>query len=251
MSNGTLLDGRYAVITGGSRGIGRAIALAMARQGADIAVLYAGQAEAAAQVCAEASGYGVQASAYQCDVADFAASQAVCAQLVADHPQIDILVNNAGMVRDNLLLRMSEQDFDEVVNVNLKGVFSITHHLLRTLLRSPHGRIITITSVAALIGNPGQANYTAAKAGLIGFTKTLAREVAGRGVTANAIAPGLISTDMTADLPDSALEALNRLIPLKRPGTPEDVAQAAVFLASDLAAYITGEVIRVDGGMGM
>jgi len=247
--NPPLLSGRRAVITGGSRGIGRAIALEFARQGADIAIVYAGRADAAQGVVAEAEAFGGVARAYQCDVADFAATRAVCGAILADLGGTDIIVNNAGIVRDNLVMRMSEADFDQVVAVNLKGAYNMTHHLMRPLLRSPHGRIISTTSVTALMGNPGQANYAAAKAGLIGFTKSLARELAGRGITCNAIAPGMIETDMTADLPTPVLESFTARRPLKRAGTPEDVAHAAVFLASDWAAYITGQVLQVDGGM--
>ena len=246
-----MLKGRTAVITGGSRGIGRAIAIEYARNGASIAVVYAGNTEAAREVCdiAKSHGSGVKALAYQCDVADFAATKTVCGSIVTDFGGVDIIVNNAGITRDGLFLRMSEEDFDRVLGVNLKGAFNVTRHLSRALLKSPCGRVINISSVSGLTGNVGQANYSAAKAGLLGFTKTLARELAGRNVTCNAIAPGYIQTDMTASLPTAALEALCGMIPLKRAGRAEDVANAAVFLASDMAAYITGEVLRVDGGM--
>jgi len=248
---GRLLAGRCAVVTGGSRGIGRAIAMAMAQQGADVAIVYHGRTEAAEAVRTQAAGCGVTAAAYCCDVADFAAAKAVCAAIVADFGQVDIVVNNAGVIRDNLLLRMSEADFDLVLSVNLKGTFNITRHLVRSLLASPYGRLINIASVTGLVGNPGQANYSAAKAGLIGFTKTMARELAGRGVTCNAIAPGLIGTDMTAGLTSGVRDSYAGRIPLGRAGTPQEVANLAVFLASDLAAYITGEVVRVDGGLGI
>lgn len=245
------LFGRLAVVTGGSRGIGKAIALELAERGADIAIVYAGRADAAADVCRQVVDLGVRASAHCCDVADFAASRATCQAVLDEHGHADILVNNAGIVKDDLVMKMSEQDFDQVVAVNLKGVFNMSRHLLPALLRSPHGRIISITSVVGLTGNPGQANYTAAKAGVIGFSKTLAREVAGRGVTCNTIAPGLITTDMTAQLPPATLEKLGQMIPLRRPGTPEDVAHTAAFLASDQAGYITGQVLAVDGGLSM
>ena len=249
------LDGRHAVITGGSRGIGRAVALRMAQQGARVTILYAGQAEAARSTCAEASGFGVAAQAYQCDVSDWSRVTSVCETIVADRGRVDILVNNAGIVKDNLLMRMSEADFDRVIAVDLKGAFNVTRHLLRSLLTSPYGRIITVSSVVAGIGNAGQTNYAAAKAGLVGFAKSLAREVAGRGVTSNVIAPGFIATDMTAKLaPEtagSAGAALMSRVPLKRLGTPDDIAGVAVFLASDMASYITGEVLAVDGGMWM
>ena len=243
------LTGRLAVVTGGSRGIGRAIALELAQRGADVAIGYAGQAAAAEEVRAQAAGLGVRASAHCCDVADYSAVQATCQAVREEYGRVDILVNNAGIIKDDLVMRMSEQEFDQVVAVNLKGVFAMTRHLLPALLRSPCGRIISITSVVALTGNPGQANYTAAKAGVIGFTKSLAREVAGRGVTCNAVAPGLITTDMTKQMPSAAWEKLSQLIPLRRPGTPEDVAGVVGFLASDQAQYITGQVLQVDGGM--
>jgi len=246
-----LLEGRHAVVTGGSRGIGRAVALAMAKQGATVTILYAGQTEAAEQTCADASNFGADALAYQCDVANWDQAKQVCEAIVAGRGRVDILVNNAGITQDNLLMRMSEADFDRVIAVDLKGAFNVTRHLLRSLLASPYGRIISISSVVAEIGNVGQTNYAAAKAGLIGFTKSLSREVASRGVTCNAVAPGFIATDMTAGLSPDAVARLGALAPLKRMGTPDDVAGAVLFLASDLAGYITGEVLAVDGGMGM
>jgi len=249
--NGPLLDGRHAVVTGGSRGIGAAIAVALAAQGAKVTVVYAGQDEAAERTCAQASKHGTPAKAYQCDVADWQQAKTICEQIVAERGRVDILVNNAGVVRDNLMMRMSEDDFDRVVAVDLKGAYAVTRHLLRSLLTSPHGRVISVSSVVAQMGNVGQTNYAAAKAGLIGFTKSLAREVAGRGVTCNVIAPGFIATDMTAALSPRVTDALLAMVPLKRAGTPDDIANAAVFLASDWAAYITGEVLTVGGGMGM
>jgi len=245
------LNSRHAVVTGGSRGIGRAIAVALAQQGANLSLIYAGQAEAAEQACAEAAAFGVDAKAYQCDISDWDQTKAVCDQIVEDQGRVDILVNNAGIVKDGLMMRMTEDDFDRVIAVNLKGAFNVTRHLLRSLLTSPCGRVITVSSVVAEMGNAGQTNYAAAKAGLIGFTKSLAREVAGRGVTCNVIAPGFIETDMTAKLSEQVVANLGSMIPLKHIGTPADVAGAAVFLASDLAAYITGEVLAVDGGMWM
>lgn len=244
-----MLNGRTAVVTGGSRGIGRAIALELARQGADLAILCAGNLQAAEAVCAEAQALGVTARSYRCDVGDFAVSKAVCDQIAADFGGADILVNNAGITRDNLMLRMSESDFDEVLSVNLKGAFNMTKHLCRALMKSPHGRIINITSVSGVMGNPGQANYSASKAGLIGLTKTMAKELSSRAVTCNAIAPGFIETDMTAALSQSMLDQAVAAVPLKRMGRPEEIAALAVFLASDAGAYITGEVIRVDGGL--
>jgi len=245
------LTGRHAVVTGGSRGIGRAIALALANHGANVSTIYAGQSEAAEQVCAEAVALGVKANAHQCDISDWEHTKAICDEIVAQSGRVDILINNAGIVKDGLMMRMSEADFDAVIAVNLKGAFNVTRHLLRSILTSPCGRIITVSSVVAEMGNVGQTNYAAAKAGLVGFTKSLAREVAGRGVTCNVIAPGFIETDMTAKLSEQVVANLGSMIPLKHMGTPDDVAGAATFLASDLAAYITGEVLAVDGGMWM
>jgi 3-oxoacyl-[acyl-carrier protein] reductase len=244
-----MLNGKTAVITGASRGIGKAIALAMASNGANIAVIYAGREDEARQVCAEAAGLGVMARAYQCDVADFAAVKAVCEQIVADFGSVDILVNNAGITKDSLSLMMSENDFDRVIAVDLKGAFNFIRHLAKFLMRAPAGRIINISSISGLMGNAGQANYSAAKAGLIGLTKTIARELAPRKVTCNAIAPGFIETAMTDGLPREMLDKAHAAIPLQRLGSPDEVAALAVFLASEQASYITGEVIRVDGGM--
>lgn len=244
-----MLNGKKAVVTGASRGIGRAVALEMARCGAEIAVLYSGNETAAKKTCDEAKSLGAKALSYACDVSDFEAAKKTCDAIAADFGGVDILVNNAGIVRDSLLLRMSEEDFDAVVGVNLKGAFNFTRHLARWILKSPAGRIINISSVSGLRGNPGQANYSAAKAGVLGLTKTLAKELSSRNVTCNAIIPGLIETDMTANLPPAVKDELLRAVPLRRIGTAQDVANLAVFLASDLSSYITGEVIRVDGGM--
>lgn len=246
-----MLKGKKAVITGASRGIGKAIALQMAQNGADVALIYAGNTQAGEETCRQAQAFGVKAKLYQCDVADWNQAKTVCDAITADFGAVDILVNNAGITKDSLLLRMSEEDFDAVINVNLKGVFHFTKHLSRVLMKSSAGRIINIASVVGIMGNVGQVNYAAAKAGVIGLTKTTARELAGRGVTCNAIAPGSIETDMTAALSKTAKDSLEAMIPLKRSGTPEEVAGLAVFLASDQASYITGEVIRVDGGMSM
>ncbi|HAZ18580.1 MAG TPA: beta-ketoacyl-ACP reductase [Clostridiales bacterium] len=246
-----MLRNKTAVITGASRGIGRAIAIKMAKNGANIAVLYGGSQEAAEKVATEAESMGVKAVCYQCDVADDEQSKKICEQIVTDFGAVDILVNNAGITKDNLLLRMSEQDFDSVIQVNLKGAFHFMKHLARSLMKSPGGRIINIASVSGLMGNGGQANYSASKAGMIGLTKTVAKEFAPRNVTCNAIAPGFIETDMTANLPQAVKESVGVSVPLKRMGTPEEVANVAVFLASDQSSYITGEVIRVDGGLCM
>ncbi|MCL2883138.1 MAG: 3-oxoacyl-[acyl-carrier-protein] reductase [Coriobacteriia bacterium] len=244
-----MLEGKTAVVTGASRGIGQAIALQMAANGADLAIIYAGGSEAAEEACVKAAGLGVSARAYKCDVSDFEQAKAASEGILSDFGSVDILVNNAGIIKDNLLLRMSEADFDAVLGVNLKGAFNMTKHLARSIMRSPAGRIINISSVSGLMGNPGQANYAAAKAGLVGLTKTVAKELAGKGVTCNAIAPGFIETAMTAALPASVIEYIDTSVPLKRIGSVADVANLAVFLASDQASYITGEVIKVDGGM--
>jgi 3-oxoacyl-[acyl-carrier protein] reductase len=246
-----MLIDRTAVITGAGRGIGKAIALQMAKNGANIAIIdYAGQ-ETLDAVCRELSDLGVKAAAYNCNVTDFTATKSVCEQIVVDFGSVDILVNNAGITKDNLILRMTEDEFDQVIAVNLKGAFHMMKHLARYLMKSPAGRIINISSVSGLMGNPGQANYSASKAGLVGLTKTAAKELAARNVTCNAIAPGFIETDMTVSLPQAVLDQVQTAIPLKRMGQAAEVAALAVFLASDQSAYITGEVIRVDGGMCM
>jgi len=246
-----MLKGKTAVITGASTGIGKAIALQMAEHGANVAIIYIGDENPAIDVKKQAGNYGVKAEIYECDVSDFEVSKTVCDKIITDFGSVDILVNNAGIIRDGLLLRMSESDFDAVISVNLKGVFNLTKHLSRSIMRSGHGRIINISSVSGIMGNPGQANYSAAKAGVIGLTKTTAKEFAGKNVTCNAIAPGFVATDMTANLPQAVKDHMNTAIPLKRMGMPEEIANVAVFLASDMSSYITGEVIKVDGGMCM
>jgi len=246
-----MLQGKTALVTGASRGIGREIALALARAGADVALVYAGNHEAAAQAAAAVGALGVRGECYQCDVADFAAVKELTAQVIADFGGVDILVNNAGVTRDGLVLSMSEADYDTVLDTNLKGAFNTIRHLSHHFLKKRAGRIINIASVAGLCGNPGQANYAAAKAGMVGLTKSVARELASRGITCNAVAPGYIETDMTGAMPESAQNALLAAIPAKRPGQAREVAALAAFLAGPGAAYITGEVIRVDGGLGM
>lgn len=240
-----MLKGKVALITGGSRGIGAAVARRLASEGADIAVVYSGSQSAAEALCQECTEcYGVKAMAYQCNVADFDASRETVNQIKKEFGTVHILVNNAGITRDGLLAMMKESQFDDVISVNLKGAFNMIRHCSGMFIRNKGGRIINMSSVTGIMGNAGQANYAASKAGLIGLTKSVARELAPKGITCNAVAPGFIDTDMTKDLHDSPLAAA---IPLGRIGKPEEVADAVAFLAK--ADYITGEVIRVDGGI--
>jgi 3-oxoacyl-[acyl-carrier protein] reductase len=245
-----LLEGRVSLVTGASRGIGRAIATAFAAEGAHV-VLAARDAAKLAEAVAEIQAKGGQAEALALDVSDRVSVEAGIAQVVAAHGRIDHLVNNAGVTRDNLLLRMKDEEWRQVLDTNLTGAFLCTQAVLKPMLKQRSGRIVTITSVVGLSGNAGQANYAASKAGVIGFTKSVAREVASRGITANAIAPGFIETDMTAAMSEKAREAVFAAIPLGRVGRPEDVAGAALFLVSDAAAYVTGQVLAVDGGFHM
>lgn len=244
-----MLKGKVALVTGGSRGIGAAIALRLAKAGADVAILYAGNSQAAQATCADIEAQGVRALAVQCDVKDFEAVKAAVDQVAAQLGGVDILVNNAGITRDNLALSISEADFDAVLDTNLKGAFHCCKAAYRPMMRQRCGRIINMSSIVGLRGNAGQANYSASKAGLIGLTKSLAKELAARKVTVNAVAPGFIDTEMTAVLPEQAKEAMLKTIPMARLGQPEDVARAVAFFASDEAAYITGQVLCVDGGM--
>jgi 3-oxoacyl-[acyl-carrier protein] reductase len=245
-----LIDGRVSLVTGASRGIGRAIARAFAAEGARV-VLAARDAAKLAEAVSEIQASGGQAEALALDVADRASVEAGVSGIVARHGRIDHLVNNAGVTRDNLLLRMKDAEWQQVIDTNLTGAFLCTQAVLRPMLKQKSGRIVTITSVVGLAGNAGQANYAASKAGLVGFTKSVAREVASRGITVNAIAPGFIETDMTAAMTEKAREAVVGAIPLGRVGRPEDVAGAALFLVSDAAAYVTGQVLAVDGGFHM
>ena len=244
-----MLKNRTAFVTGASRGIGRAIALELARNGADVAICYSSNDAAAEAVCQEIRNLGRQAEAYRCDVSNFQQCGDVVKTAVAHFGQLDILVNNAGITRDNLLLMMKEDEFDQVIATNLKGAFNMMKHVGAHFLKRKQGTIINISSVSGLMGNAGQANYAAAKAGLVGLTKTAAKELAARGITCNAIAPGFITTDMTDKLSDKQKEAVVDAIPLKRMGQPEDIAHLVAFLAGPLASYITGEVIKVDGGI--
>lgn len=241
------LNGKTALVTGASRGIGRAIALRLAEDGANVAVIYAGSADKAEAVVNEITALGVNAKAYQCNVADSAAVNETVKAVTNDLGKIDILVNNAGITRDGLMLRMKDEDFDAVLDTNLKGAFNMIRACYSDFIRKKSGRIINISSVSGIMGNAGQANYSASKAGVIGLTKSVARELASRGITCNAVAPGFIQTDMTENLGDN--NPLLNSIPLGRMGKPEDIAAAVAFLASDSAAYITGEVLKVDGGL--
>lgn len=241
------LSGKTALVTGASRGIGRAIALRLAEDGANVAVIYAGSADKAEAVVNEITALGVNAKAYRCNVADSAAVNETVKAVTNDLGKIDILVNNAGITRDGLMLRMKDEDFDAVLDTNLKGAFNMIRACYSGFIRKKSGRIINISSVSGIMGNAGQANYSASKAGVIGLTKSVARELASRGITCNAVAPGFIQTDMTENLGDN--NPLLNSIPLGRMGKPEDIAAAVAFLASDSAAYITGEVLKVDGGL--
>lgn len=245
------IEGKIAFVTGASRGIGRSIALTLAEAGADVAINYAGNAAAAEEVAAEIRKMGRKALILQGDVSQTEAVAAMLDAVVAEFGRCDILVNNAGITRDGLLMRMKEEDWDAVLNTNLKGVYNCTKAAIKYMMKQKSGKIVNIASVVGIMGNAGQANYAAAKAGCIGFTKSVAKEVASRGITVNAVAPGLIATDMTSVLPEKVVEEMAAGIPLKRAGQPVDVAKAVLFLVSDDAAYITGQTLNVDGGMVM
>ena len=242
---------RAALVTGGARGIGRAACLALAAEGMDIAVNYAGSAGAAEQTAADCRALGVQAVALQADVRRPEACKQLVEDAAAAFGRLDVLVNNAGVTADKLLLQMTESDFDAVIETNLKGAFFCTKAAARLMMRQRYGRIISVSSVVGLHGNAGQANYAASKAGLIGLMKSVAKEYASRGVTANTVAPGFITTDMTAAMPEAARAAASAAIPMGKPGRPEDVAAAIAFLAGERAGYITGQLLCIDGGMGM
>lgn len=244
-----MLTGKNALVTGAGRGIGKAIALELAAKGAFVIVNYNGSKEAAEQTVAEIKATGGDAVAYQCSVSDYEACGAMITALIKEYTHIDILVNNAGITRDGLLMKMSEEDFDAVINTNLKGCFNTIRHMSRYFLKQRAGKIINISSVSGILGNAGQANYSASKAGVIGLTKAVARELASRGINVNAVAPGFVETDMTDALSDSVKENLKSQIPLGKIGHPQDIAKAVAFLASPDANYITGQVLSVDGGM--
>lgn len=244
-----MLEGKIALVTGAAKGIGRAIALALAADGVTVVVNYNGSKERAEQVVEEIKALGADGMAYQCNVADTAATADMVKEVIKTYGKLDILVNNAGITRDNLIMKMSEEDFDAVIDANLKGCFNTIKAVSRQMLKQRAGRIINITSVSGILGNAGQANYAASKAGIIGLTKTMARELASRGITVNAVAPGFVDTDMTQVLPENVKEAATAQIPLGRFGKPEDIANMVAYLASEKASYITGQIISVDGGM--
>ncbi|HSI69053.1 MAG TPA: 3-oxoacyl-[acyl-carrier-protein] reductase [Gillisia sp.] len=244
-----LLEGKNAIITGGSRGIGKGIAEIFAQHGANVAFTYASSVTAANELEEQLSKTGIKAKGYKSNAANFSECEELIKNVAADFGSIDILINNAGITKDNLLMRMSEEDFDQVINVNLKSVFNMTKAVQRTMLKQRNGSIINMSSVVGIKGNAGQSNYSASKAGIIGFSKSMALELGSRNIRTNVIAPGFIETEMTGKLDEKTVEGWRESIPLKRGGTPEDIANACVFLASDLSSYITGQVIQVNGGM--
>lgn len=243
------LAGRTALVTGGSRGIGKAIVVALAEAGAKVAFVYQSSSKPADELVAELKAKNLEAVAYQADVKNFAAAEEVVGKVVESWEKIDILVNNAGIIRDNLLATMSEEQWVEVIQTNLNSVFNYCHAVIRPMMSARYGRIINMSSVASEFGNQGQANYAASKGGIEGFTRCFATEVARRGITVNAVAPGFIETDMTTAVRNAAEDEIKKSIPVRRLGKPEDIANAVGFLASDAASYITGQVLRVDGGL--
>lgn len=244
-----LLQGKTAIITGASKGIGKGIAEVFADHGANVAFTYLSSVEAAEAFEKELGAKGVKVKGYRSDASEFDAAEQLANQVLEDFGSIDILINNAGITKDNLLMRMSEEDFDQVVKINLKSVFNLTKAVQRTMLKQRKGSIVNMSSVVGVKGNAGQANYAASKAGMIGFTKSVALELGSRNIRCNAIAPGFIETEMTDKLDEKTVQGWRDSIPLKRGGSPEDVANACLFLASDLSAYVTGQVLNVDGGM--
>jgi len=244
-----LLENKTALITGASRGIGNGIAIEFAKQGANVAFTFNASVEAAKELERELEGFGVKAKGYQSNAADFGAAQELVKEVLNDFGSLQILINNAGITKDNLLMRISEEDFDKVIEVNLKSVFNLTKAVIRPMMKQRQGSIINMSSVVGVKGNAGQSNYAASKAGILGFTKSVALELGSRNIRCNAIAPGFIETEMTAKLDPKTVEDWRNAIPLKRGGSPEDVANACVFLGSEMSAYVTGQTIHVDGGM--
>jgi len=244
-----LLENKTALITGATRGIGKGIAEVFAKQGANVAFTFNSSVEAAKELEKELESYGVKAKGYQSNAAIFDAAQELAADVLKEFGSIDILINNAGITKDNLLMRISEDDFDKVIEVNLKSVFNLTKAVIRPMMKQRKGSIINMSSVVGLKGNAGQTNYAASKAGILGFSKSVALELGSRNIRCNVIAPGFIETEMTAKLPEETVKEWRSSIPLKRGGTPEDIANACVFLASDMSSYITGQTLSVDGGM--
>jgi 3-oxoacyl-[acyl-carrier protein] reductase len=244
-----LLENKTVLITGATRGIGKGIAETFAKQGAHVAFTFSSSVEAATALEKELAANGVKAKGYQSNAADFAAAQELAAAVLEEFGSIDVLINNAGITKDNLLMRISEEDFDKVIEINLKSVFNLTKAVIRPMMKQRSGSIINMSSVVGVQGNAGQTNYAASKAGMLGFTKSVALELGSRSIRCNAIAPGFIETEMTAKLDEKVVDGWRQAIPLKRGGAPEDIANACVFLASDMSAYITGQTLNVDGGM--
>lgn len=245
------VKGKNCIVTGGSRGIGRSIALKLAEYGANVAITYSRSKEAAEEVVSQIEAIGVKSIAFQADAVEFGRAEEVITEVVNSWGSLDVLVNNAGITRDNLLLRMDEKSWDDVLNTNLKSIFNYSKAAARPMMKARGGSVINISSVVGISGNAGQSNYSASKAGIIGFTKSFAKELASRNIRANVIAPGYITTEMTEQLNEKVLESIKSETPLGRPGEPDEVSNAVLFLASDFSSYITGEVIRVDGGMAM
>lgn len=244
-----LLESKTVIITGATRGIGKGIAQSLAKHGANIAFTYSSSVEAAVALESELQSYGVKAKGYQSNAAEFEAAQLLANEVLKEFGTIDVLINNAGITKDNLLMRISEEDFDSVIDINLKSVFNLTKAVIRPMMKQRAGSIIHMSSIVGIKGNAGQANYAASKAGIIGFSKSVALELGSRNIRSNVIAPGFIETEMTDKLPEDVVAEWRKNIPLKRGGTPEDIANACLFLASDMSSYITGQTLSVDGGM--
>ena len=244
-----LLENKTVIITGATRGIGKGIAQSLAQHGANVAFTYSSSVEAAVALETELQSYGIKAKGYQSNAAEFEAAQLLAADVLKEFGTIDVLINNAGITKDNLLMRISEADFDSVIDINLKSVFNLTKAVIRPMMKQRAGSIIHMSSIVGIKGNAGQANYAASKAGIIGFSKSVALELGSRNIRSNVIAPGFIETEMTDKLPEDVVAGWRKSIPLKRGGTPEDIANACLFLASDMSSYITGQTLSVDGGM--